>query len=153
MNRLISNQRTWWFCMFTAHLIVIGPVVLSSKAHLCVSGFVIVTETCFCSHGPISRVTTHLRDSSEVPFSCASSVTGFLDIRAFFIFSNLIKKTDSLCSCCLYLSCFVQAKEQPDSISFFSWFVCLSLLFWFKNDCSLFWFGQYQFGVYKVISI
>ena len=78
MNRLISNQRACLMILYVYRPFdVIGPVVLSSKAHICVSGFVIVTETCFCSHSPISRVTTHLRDSSSVPFSCASSVPIF----------------------------------------------------------------------------
>ena len=52
-------------------MIVIGPVVLSSKTRLYVSGFVIVTETRFGSHSPISRL--HLCDSSSsIPFSCSS---------------------------------------------------------------------------------
>ena len=46
-------------------------VVLSSKTRLYISGFVIVTETHFGSHSPISRL--HLCDSSSsIPFSCSS---------------------------------------------------------------------------------
>ena len=55
------------YCPFDCY----RAVVLSSKTRLYVSGFVIVTETRFGSHSPISRL--HLCDSSSsIPFSCSS---------------------------------------------------------------------------------